>query len=297
MQNTPRHGLNSVDRALRLIQLLRSEGPLGVSEAADFLGVAPSTAHRVLSTLAHRGFARQGDDRRYYPGDGWDNEFTARSDPATALAHVAASHLHVLVARTGETANAQYRVGTNVRFVTSAESDKLLRIGDRSGRVLPAHRVSGGKAILASLPTSELATLYHDQPELFKRMRLEFATIRKRGYAVNNQGTEAGVSAMGVVIPSSSGAPAAAVSLAIPTARFTRHNFSGWFEALVETADNIARELPATAPTPAADHARRAPSHSPSNRSALRCASDSLSASLRGARASHSVATWFELNG
>ena len=60
--------LESVDAALRLLQMLGRDGQLRVTDAADELGVAASTAHRLLSTLRYRGFAVQAGDRTYRPG-------------------------------------------------------------------------------------------------------------------------------------------------------------------------------------------------------------------------------------
>ncbi|MCX4908974.1 helix-turn-helix domain-containing protein [Streptomyces sp. NBC_00878] len=55
--------ITSVDHALHLATLLQQEGPLRVSDAAERLGVSPSTAHRLLAMLVYRGFAEQRPDR------------------------------------------------------------------------------------------------------------------------------------------------------------------------------------------------------------------------------------------
>src|SRR5690606_208376 len=66
---TPRYPLASVDHALRIIEMLRAQPAMRLSDVARELGVANSTAHRLLSTLAHRGFiVQQQGTRRYLPG-------------------------------------------------------------------------------------------------------------------------------------------------------------------------------------------------------------------------------------
>ena len=57
MQNEPAYRLASVDHALQLALALRQDGPLRTVDAARRLGVAPSTAHRLLAMLVYRGFA------------------------------------------------------------------------------------------------------------------------------------------------------------------------------------------------------------------------------------------------
>jgi len=48
--------------------MLQVEGSLSVAQAADRLGVARSTAHRLLSMLCYRDFAQQTEDRCYTAG-------------------------------------------------------------------------------------------------------------------------------------------------------------------------------------------------------------------------------------
>ena len=68
MRNTPPYVLDSVDKALQLLQLLSDLGKVRVSEAAASLEIGRSTAHRLLATLTYRGFAEQDADRAYRPG-------------------------------------------------------------------------------------------------------------------------------------------------------------------------------------------------------------------------------------
>jgi IclR family acetate operon transcriptional repressor len=247
MENLPRYGLSSVDRALQLALLLRDEGPMRVSDAALRLGVAPSTAHRLFSALAHRGFAEQGEDRRYYAAEAW----TASGGvglPTDVLAALATPHLQVLVSRVDETANLQVRSGTSVRFIASVSCTRLLRVGDRTGRVLPANLASGGKVLLAGLSHSNLQLLYAGRETLTKKLLGEIAAVRRRGYALNNQETEQGVTALSVVVPSTAAQePLAAVSLALPSVRFRRENVPALVRELTATADDIAKDFAANA--------------------------------------------------
>ncbi len=139
----PSYALDSVDNALRLLQMLRDVGALRLKDAAEELGTAPSTAHRLLAMLVYRGFAVQDEKRRYHPGpamgvgpaqQGWTRELTDICRP----------HMDALSTSTGETANLVIRIGSQVRFLYSAESESMLRVGDRQGQVLPAERTAVG---------------------------------------------------------------------------------------------------------------------------------------------------------
>ena len=232
----PAYLLESVDNALRLLQMLRDVGAVRLNQAATELGIARSTAHRLLAMLVYRGFAVQDEKRIYHPGPamgagpaerGWTREFTDRCRP----------HLEALVAVCGETVNLVIRTGTQVRFLATVESDAMLRVGDRQGQVLPAALMSGGRSLLAELPDDMLARLYlkapgDDEPDAtdrrldpaeFDEFRHELTGVRRAGFAVNVEQTEEGVSAFGMSVHNRAGRPIGAISVSVPAVRFQRH--------------------------------------------------------------------------
>jgi len=247
MKNKPPYAIGSVDHALHLAQLLQQEGPLRVTDAADRLEVSRSTAHRLLAMLVYRDFAEQIDDRRYRAGPVL-RPSEASEAPVALLRRVAQPHLRTLVDRVDETANLMVLAGAEVRFVSTVEcGDRILRVGDRAGRALPAHLVSGGKVLLAGLEAEELdrqleAADASVDPE---QLRRELALVRKRGFAVNDGLTEAGLTAVGMAVRDRGGRPVAAVSVAAPTVRFDQQVLPVWVAAVSAAVTAIGRELTA----------------------------------------------------
>ena len=193
--------------------------------------------------LVYRDFAEQLPDRRYGPG----RLMQHGPVPAAAvsrLREVALPHLRRLVDELGETVNLMVLAGSDVRFVATVECGQVLRVGDRTGRTLPAHLSSGGKAVLALLPPAELtAALGAVDEEAATRLRRELRTARSRGFAVNDRETESGLTAVGVAVPDPAGPPSAAVSVAMPSVRCTRDRLRAWGRALAAAAESIARDL------------------------------------------------------
>jgi IclR family acetate operon transcriptional repressor len=245
VKNKPAYAIASVDSALLLVSLLQQEGAMRVTDVAGRLGVSVSTAHRLLGMLVYRDFAEQLPDRSYGAGP-MLRRGPVQQASVTTLREVALPHLHRLVDAMGETANVMVLAGPDVRFVGTVESDQVLRVGDRTGRALPAHLSSGGKAVLATLREDELAALLEPLDEVtVGRLLRELRTVRRRGFAVNDQGTEAGLTAVGVAVPPAGGFTGAALSLAAPTARYSRDQLPVWGAGLAETAAAIARDLAA----------------------------------------------------
>jgi IclR family transcriptional regulator, acetate operon repressor len=243
VKNKPAYAIDSVDHALHLVQLLQHEGPLRVTDAAEHLGVSRSTAHRLLAMLVYRDFAQQREDRRYHPGPALQPLGTSEA-PVEILRRVTAPHMHNLVSQIGESANVMVLIGTDVRFISTVESDQVLRVGDRTGRMLPAHLASGGKAILAEMPADELGELYAQDGRVDpQRLRREPGHVRKRGFAINDELTETGLTAIGMALRDQTGKAVAALSIAAPKARFSREVLPTWVGAMSETVSRIERDL------------------------------------------------------
>jgi DNA-binding IclR family transcriptional regulator len=245
MRNKPAYGIDSVDHALRLAVLLSQEGPLRVTDVAQRLGVARSTAHRLLAMLVYREFAVQDSDRRYLAGPVLRH---STPEPVRRLRTVALPHLRALVERTDETANLMILRGDQVRFAATVQCDQVLRVGDREGRTLPAHLASGGRVLLACRSETEVTELYTtpgapkvDLPRLLRDLR----RVRRQGFAVNDQATEAGVTAIGQAVRGPDGVPVGACSIAMPTARYQRARLPEWVEALSAIGADIERDLAA----------------------------------------------------
>src|SRR3954451_18936444 len=139
--------------------MLADRGQLRVMSAADELGVAPSTAHRLLTTLTQSGLAIQNEDRSYVLGPAFVRLRLPPSHPDALLA-VVVPHLTKLSTATGETTHLMVRQATTVRFIYSVEGPAALRVASRAGVTMPAHLTSGGKALLATMSDEAVRELY-----------------------------------------------------------------------------------------------------------------------------------------
>ncbi|GAA4479773.1 IclR family transcriptional regulator [Rhodococcus olei] len=242
----PTYIVTSADHALRAAVMLQLEGGLTVSQVAERLGVARSTAHRLLQTLVYRDFAVQDEDRVYHPGPVL--ELATHSQSRTSQLRAAAlPHLHRLVDVVGETANLTIRTGDTTRFIASVECRHALRVGSREGMVFPAHRTTAGLVLLAALDPVEVEELYaverygerpDERPDL-AGLRTQLARVRRAGFALNDGLSERGVIAIGVPVRGPDGAALAGLSISIPTVRYDRTQLPTLVATLHRTAGAI----------------------------------------------------------
>jgi len=229
VKNKPPYAVESVDNALRILQMLRDSGQVRVSDVAAELGIARSTAHRLLAMLVYRDFAVQSEDRSYRPGPAIAAK-PLRGEPTQRLRQVMRPHMEALCDQVAETINLVVRLGTQTRFLHTVESARVLRVGDRQGTILPAWKTSGGKVLLAELPDAQLTALLRgasgrppegltaaERRSLVTQLRL----VRDQGYAENIEESESGVCAIGVCVRDRLGDPVAALSVSAPSVRYT----------------------------------------------------------------------------
>jgi IclR family transcriptional regulator, acetate operon repressor len=226
----PHYPIESVDNALRLLLLFEERQQVRLTEAATYLGVASSTAHRLLAMLQYRGFVRQNQSTRAY-------------EPGPALSSIAFAIMRQMDVRSrarpvlerlnkefGETVHLGRLEGQYVSFLDSIESTRAVRVSSRVGRALPAHATSSGKAALSQMSSEEMRRLYpHEHLDritdntIASRAKLEEAlqTVRRRGYAMSNEESEDGVASVAVPVASPNG-DLYAVNVSVPTHRMTR---------------------------------------------------------------------------
>jgi DNA-binding IclR family transcriptional regulator len=250
LKTPPAYAITSVDHALRIATMLQLEGALTVSEVADRLGVARSTAHRLLAMLVYRDFAVRDEDHAYHAGPVLELATHSRSR-TSRLRELALPHLRRLVDVLDESANLTIRTGDTARFIASVESGQALRVGSREGMVFPAHQTTAGLLLLADVPAAELASVYaverwvdrpDERPDV-SRLRAELTRIRRAGFAVNVGRSERGVVAVGVPVRTPDGTSVAGLSVSMPSVRYDRHQLPGLVATLQVTARGVEADL------------------------------------------------------
>jgi IclR family acetate operon transcriptional repressor len=238
----PAYPIASVDSALRLLKLFRDMPRVRLSEAAEHLGVAHSTAHRLMAMLAYHGFVRQEPGSRVYLAGPALVEVGLAASRELDIRKHARPVLESLAASLGETAHLVVLEGGNVRYLDAVESPRALRSASRTGSALAANCTASGKALLAELSDAEVSAIFAGQAELpaltarsitsGRQLLAELHKVRERGCAVNVEESEEGMASVAVAVRGPRERPAAALAVSGPVWRMTR-----------AVTDTIAAEL------------------------------------------------------
>lgn len=252
----PAYPIASVDNALRLLMLFRDEPRVRLSDASEHLGVAHSTAHRLMAMLAYHGFVRQEPESRAYAAGPALVEIGLAAVRQLDIRRHARPALESLAASLGETVHLAVLEGSNVRYLDAVESSRALRVAARTGSVLAANCTASGKALLAALPAQEVSALFAGLKSLTaltgrsitsrSRLLAELREVRERGCAINLEESEEGVASVAVVVHGPQQVPVAALVVSAPVSRMTEAAVARVAAELRERAHWLEAQLPGT---------------------------------------------------
>lgn len=221
--------IQSVDRALQVLEILARQGQVGVSDIAETLGVHRSTVSRLVSVLERRGFVEQLADRGKYRL-GFTLVRLAGATMATRdLGKESRDICEPLATEVGETVNLAILEGD--RAINITESNGPLGIALRTwvGQSSPAHATSSGKVLLAALADTELDGVLEPELEEFTGqtivdrgvLREQLRLITGRGWSTAVEELEEGLNAIAAPVRDHMGDVVAALSISGPSFRLT----------------------------------------------------------------------------
>jgi DNA-binding IclR family transcriptional regulator len=251
-QDAPRYPIESVDNAIRLLLLVGRERSISVSAAGKFLGVAPSTAHRLLAMLQHYRLIEQDPALKTYrigPGLA-ELGLTALQD--FDIRATARPHLSRLVKEVHETAHLVTLNGSDVLFLECVECDAAVRATARTGQRLPAYCTAGGKIQLAQLSEGQVREMFpstklkgltgqsiSDRADLLR----DLEKARRLGYATNRRESEVDVHAVAAAIVDRTGSVRGAITVSGPPERMPPAALRKIGEKVMAAAAGVAEDI------------------------------------------------------
>ncbi|CAL9383626.1 IclR family transcriptional regulator [Streptomyces levis] len=243
--------VQSVDRAVSVLEILARHGEAGVTEIADELDVHKSTAFRLLGVLENRGLVAQAKDRgKYYLGAG-----------VLRLAGAAAVRLDVsqegvpvcreLADELGETVNIAVLDDDAAVNIMQARGTASVTAQNWLGRRTPLHATSSGKVLLAHLPPTLreglLARPLHRFTErtvtVASMLRGELDTVVQQGYAITVEELEIGLAAAASPVRAHDGKVIASLSVSGPVYRLSPERLPDIAKRTEAAAAELSRRM------------------------------------------------------
>jgi DNA-binding IclR family transcriptional regulator len=226
-------GIESDETLFDIVEHLRQLDGAGVTELAEELGLAKSTVHGHLTTLRERGFVVKRSGRyelglRFFEyGQYVRSQLEIVQSGTAVVAQLEEETREMVWLLTHQNGKAIYVYGRS--------GDNDIDINTILGTRTHMHYNSGGKAILAHLPDSEVRHVVdtHGLPARTsntitdpERLLAELDRIREQGYALNLSEDLDGIHAVGVPL-TVDGEVQGALSVAGPAHRMPKERCEG----------------------------------------------------------------------
>jgi DNA-binding IclR family transcriptional regulator len=247
----PTGSVQSVDRALRVLEILADRGARGVTEIADELGVHKSTAFRLISVLEDHQLVEQVEERgRYHLGFGIVRLAGATSAQLD-LTRQSQPVCEDLATQMDETVNIAVLEGSSVINISQARGGAAIASHNWVGQLTPPHATSSGKVLLAALTDAQVTALLPDPLRRYTdhtlttrtKLRQALREVRAQGYGVTEGELEVGLNAIAAPVHGPDGEIIAALSMSGPTYRMSRDVMPELAARVVAAAAEISRRL------------------------------------------------------
>jgi DNA-binding IclR family transcriptional regulator len=245
-------GVQSVDRALAVLEILARDGHAGVSDIAEEMGIHKSTVSRLLGSLVSREMVHQNSDRGKYQL-GFGILRLASSIPGRlSLVQEARPVMESLADQFKETVNLAVLRSNYAVNVDQAMGPSTLATYDWVGSLTPLHATSSGKVLLAALSVDERDRILKETGlpartprTITNRAKLEneLISIARNGYGVTLEEFEIGINSMSVPVYNHQGTVIGAISISGPAFRFDPEKEPGLIEGMKEAGIQVSAKM------------------------------------------------------
>jgi DNA-binding IclR family transcriptional regulator len=219
--------VQSIERAFAVLGAL-ADGPRGVTDVADRVGLPKSTVARLLASLGSEGVVEQvPGDTRYRLGSRLTT-LAASATPARSLVAIGHPVLVELASAAGEAAGLSVPDGASVHYVDQVDTSHQVQVRDWTGTRVPMHAVSSGQVFLAHMGAASLerylamprvaftARTLTDSAALGERIR----QVQLDGYAWVHEEFAEGLDSVAAPVADDVGEVVAAIHVHGPSYRF-----------------------------------------------------------------------------
>lgn len=247
-----RNGLQTVDRAVSVLEILARRGEAGVTEVAGLLDVHKSTASRLLGALEARDLVEQAVDRGKYRLGFGIVRLAGAVTGGLDITRQSQAVCERLAADIGETVNIAVLREHYAVNLYQVRGPGAVGAHNWVGHMTPVHATSSGKILLAYLPDAERAAVLKavrlkklTARTLDDRAKLEedLGQARERGYAMTLEELEEGLHAMSAPVRAGGGEVVAAISASGPAYRLTEERMREFAPVLLQGAAEISHRM------------------------------------------------------
>jgi DNA-binding IclR family transcriptional regulator len=249
-----------------LTHLAAQRGPVPASTIAQALGLPRSTVYKLLGVLTELGFVLHFPEARRYGIGLAAFELSSGFSRQEPLARLGRPILASLVDKIGESAHLAVLHGRDVIYLVEERAPRRPALVTDVGVRLPSHLTASGRALLATLPASQLRALFPDQSAFVQRssdgeggappaihpsrtvssyreLSRLLTEVRAQGYAAEDGDVTEGLASVAVAVRDHTGWPAAGIAVTFARSSVPPERWPELAAAVEHAAAELSRRI------------------------------------------------------
>jgi len=237
-----------IERLARLLDVIAAhEDSVSLKILSAETGLHPSTAFRILASLAVQGFVERTSRGSYKLGVKL-MQLGSRVSASVDIRKIALPLMEKLRDQLGETVNLTVREGDEVVYIERSVAKRMIRVEQVIGSRAPLHVTAVGKLMLGELgeaacrsyaKRSKLTPYTINTHTKVATLLQDSLNAAKLGYSFDNEEAELGVGCIGTLIRDASGHVVAGLSVSAPIER----RRDEWIDQVMSTGLQISKQL------------------------------------------------------
>lgn len=245
--------VQSIQRASDILNYIaHHNNDVKLADISHDLNINKSTIHGLLQTLVSCGLLSQNRDTNRYSLGLKVYELGKIFERDFSLTEIARPFMQELNERFEETIHLSIESNGEVLYIDRIKSNHSVRSASNIGGIDPLYATSAGKVMLAHMSQDYVEEYFRGRelraytPNTITDAAAiigQLYTIRRQGYALDNEEVEIGLRCVSAPILNADGSILGAISISGPTTRLTDERFQDMSRALAGTCLAISRKL------------------------------------------------------
>lgn len=243
--------VQSVDRALNILETLSKRDSMSLMELSEETRLHKATAHRLVNTLLANGYIEKDPFTKRYSVSLKLVELGNHRIQNIDFLNIAKSMIQQLALELNQTVHLVIENNDEILYIDKhSANNQDIRMKSKIGQTAPMHCTAVGKTLLAARTNTEITEYWENNtitaftPHTIvdlKTFLKEIEEVRRLRYAMDNEEHELGVVCVGAAFSSYADVTAGAFSVTIPPQELDNKEF--YIEKVLQTAERTSQLL------------------------------------------------------
>lgn len=251
-QNT----VQSIERAIDILEALsQHKNGCGVTNISKMTGLNKATVHRILNTLAFKGYVDKDIETDNYKLGMKILSLASSILDRMDIRSIAQPYMRKLAELTHSVVHLCIQDDDKIIYIDKMESENFrgsFKMNSQIGKRVLIHCTASGKVLVSTKDKEEIKSLLGEEPYkrftentilTLDRYMEELETVREKGYAIDDVENEEGIRCIAAPIYDRNGNIIAAISVSTLTLYMDLDELEKIKEHMIKTAKDISYEL------------------------------------------------------